>query len=26
MISMGVDGIVTNTPDRLVSYLKRRRP
>src|SRR5215475_12463949 len=26
MLSIGVDGIVTNTPDRLVSYLKRRRP
>src|SRR5262252_8439679 len=26
MTSIGVDGIVTNTPDRLVSYLKGRRP
>jgi glycerophosphoryl diester phosphodiesterase len=26
MISIGVDGIVTNTPDRLASYLKRQRP
>jgi glycerophosphoryl diester phosphodiesterase len=26
MFSIGVDGIVTNTPDRLVSYLKRRLP
>jgi glycerophosphoryl diester phosphodiesterase len=24
MISMGVDGIVTNTPDRLIDYLKRQ--
>lgn len=24
MISMGVDGIVTNAPDRLISYLKRQ--
>ena len=26
MISIGVDGIVTNTPDRLISYLKRQCP
>jgi glycerophosphoryl diester phosphodiesterase len=26
MTSIGVDGIVTNTPDRLVSYLKMKRP
>ena len=26
MLSIGVDGIVTNTPDRLVSYLKTQRP
>jgi glycerophosphoryl diester phosphodiesterase len=26
MTSIGVDGIVTNTPDRLISYLKRQCP
>jgi glycerophosphoryl diester phosphodiesterase len=26
MLSIGVDGIVTNTPDRLVSYLKKQSP